>query len=214
MRLVEARIRSKSLGPALLRRRSLLVAAAAASLAPAAFFLPGAPEALAEDVAVPVSLQAELFVKVAAYDKNLAARAGDRVRVMILQKPEIAESVRATAQMQKALSQLADIAGIPHETQITFFTTAEDLASAVKTKRVSVVYITPGFDADIAAIAKALAGASVLTVASLASYVPKRVVLGFDLVSGKPKLLVNVAQAKAQSVAFKPDVLKLMKVYE
>lgn len=214
MRLGEALTTSTSPGPALLRRRSFLVAAASASIAAAAFFFPGAPEAIAEDVAVPVSLQAELFVKVAAYDKNLTARAGDRVRVIILQKPEVAESVRAAAQMQKALSQVTEIAGLPHETQVAYYTAAEDLAAAVKTKRVSVVYITPGFDADIAAIAKAMTGASALTVAALASYVPKGAVLGFDLVSGKPKLLVNITQAKAQGVAFKPDVLKLMKVYE
>jgi hypothetical protein len=208
VRLGEALTRSRSPGRARLQRRSFLIAAASA------FFLPGVPEAIAEDVAVPVSLQAELFIKVAAYDKNLAARAGDRVRVIILERPEVPESVRAAAQMQKALSQITDIAGIPHETQLIFFTAAADLAAAVKAKRASVVYITPGFDADIAAIAKAMTGASVLTVASLASYVPKRAVLGFDLVSGKPKLLVNITQAKAQSVAFKPDVLKLMKVYE
>ena len=39
-------------------------------------------------------------------------------------------------------------------------------------------------------------------------------VLGFDLVSGKSKLLCHLGQAKKQHVAFKAEVLKLMKVYE
>jgi hypothetical protein len=40
------------------------------------------------------------------------------------------------------------------------------------------------------------------------------VVLGFDLVSGRPKLLVNLTQAKKQKVDLAAEILKLMKVYE
>lgn len=191
-----------------LRRRALLLAGAASAL------LLCAKGALAEDVAVPVSLQAELLVKVATYDKNLGNRAGDRVRLIILQKPENPDSVRIAAQMSKALSQITGIAGLPHEAWIASFTTAEDLAVTSRAKRVAILYVTPGFDADIGAIANALSGISVLTVSAVASYVPKRIVLGFDLISGKAKLCVNLTQARLQSVAFKPDLLKLTKIYE
>jgi len=44
-------------------------------------------------------------------------------------------------------------------------------------------------------------------------YVPAGIVLGFDLVSGRPKLLVNIEQAKKQQVSLPASVLKLMKVY-
>lgn len=197
------------------KRSSGKVGRRAALLTTAAFaFNLWANDAHAEDVAVPVGLQAELITKVAAYDKNLPSRAGDRVRVLILQKTDNADSVRVAAQMQKALSETSDIAGLPLETSILAFSSADDLLSAVRSKRASIVYITPGFDGDIAAIARALSGASVLTISALASYVPKRAVLGFDLISGKPKLCINLTQARLQSVAFKPDVLKLMKVYE
>ena len=47
-----------------------------------------------------------------------------------------------------------------------------------------------------------------------APHVPKGAVLGFDLVSGKPKLLVHLTQAKKQNAAFKAEALKLMKVFE
>ena len=39
-------------------------------------------------------------------------------------------------------------------------------------------------------------------------------VFGFDLVSGRPKLLLNLTQAKLQNVAMKAAVLKLMQVFE
>jgi hypothetical protein len=36
----------------------------------------------------------------------------------------------------------------------------------------------------------------------------------FDLVSGRPKILVNLTQARAQHVAFSAELLKLARIYE
>ena len=39
-------------------------------------------------------------------------------------------------------------------------------------------------------------------------------IYGFDLVSSKPKMLVNLTQARKQLISFRADILKLMVVYE
>ncbi|HEX7668231.1 MAG TPA: YfiR/HmsC family protein, partial [Polyangiaceae bacterium] len=70
------------------------------------------------------------------------------------------------------------------------------------------------FDSDTDAIGTALQGADLLTVSTVPSYVQHGIVLGFDLVSGHPKLLVHLRQARSQQVALRPEVLKLMRVYE
>jgi hypothetical protein len=54
----------------------------------------------------------------------------------------------------------------------------------------------------------------VLSVAAVADYVREGIVLGFDVISGHPKLLFNLPQAKLQKVALKASVLKLMTVFE
>ena len=46
------------------------------------------------------------------------------------------------------------------------------------------------------------------------NYVAKGAVLGFELVSGRPKLIINLAQAQRQDVAFRAEVLKLMRVVQ
>jgi len=174
-----------------------------------------APPARAEDVAVPIGLQVDLLVKVAAYDKNLPPRAGDRVRLVILTKAGNSESARAAGQMEKALAGKETIANLPHEDTVQPFSDAASLVRACKSKRLAIVYLAPGFsDEEIASIAKALDGVDVLTASSVASFVPKGIVLGFDLVSGKPKLLIHLGQARRQRVDLSADVLKLMRVYE
>jgi hypothetical protein len=62
-------------------------------------------------------------------------------------------------------------------------------------------------------MAEVSSGVDVLTVSAVPDYVPKGIVLGFDLVGGHPKMLVNLGQATRQHVAFTTDVLRLMRVY-
>lgn len=168
----------------------------------------------ADDVAVPVTLQAELVAKIASYDKNFAARAGDRAHILIVSKPGNAESGRFAKHMESALRDLSTIGGLPHDEGIISYGGASELATACKTRRVSIVYVAPGFGDEVGKIRTALEGVNVLSVAAIGEQVQKGIVLGFDLVSGKPKILVQLTQAKKQEVAFKAEFLKLAKVYE
>jgi hypothetical protein len=168
----------------------------------------------AEEVAVPIELQVDLLVKVAAYDKHMPARAGDRVRVLTLTKDGDPESTRMALRVAKALATKDAIAALPHEESTARFTDGPALAARIAASHLSVVYFMPGFsDDEIAGAAAALSGVDVLTVASFPRYVPGGVVLGFDVVSGKPKLLVHLGQARRQRVELSADVLTLMRVY-
>jgi hypothetical protein len=116
--------------------------------------------------------------------------------------------------MQSALGQIGAIGGLPHDDIVTPWNGAAALVQTIKADHVAVVFFTPGFGDDVEAIRRALVGLDVLSATAVPDYVPRGVVLGFDLVGGKPKLLVNLTQAGKQNVAFMAEVLKMMKVYE
>jgi hypothetical protein len=168
----------------------------------------------AEQVVVPVELQAELLAKVASYDRNMAARAGDRLQVLLVTKASDSESVRVVTRMQSALRAIPQIGGLPHDEQALTFTTAAELARLCRAQHIAIVFLGPGHSDEIPAIRDALADVDVLSVSPVPEYVERGVVLGFDVVSGKPRLLVNLAQARRQHVALRAEVLKLMKVYD
>jgi hypothetical protein len=168
----------------------------------------------AEEVAVPVSRQAELLSRVAAYDRNLPARAQGTVRVLILTNPDDADSRAVAAQMDAALRRSDKIAGLPYEVTTLAFPGGAQVAAKCKGEHVSIVYVTPGLDGKVAELVSALDGVDVLSVAALARYVSQKVVLGFDLVSGKPTLVINLPQSKRQNVSIGAEVLHLMKVIE
>ena len=162
-----------------------------------------------------MSLQIDLLLKVASYDKNLARRAGDRVLVAVLVNARDADSARVAAQALAALSEAGDVIGLPVMPLSVEYTDAGSLARFADESRVSVLYVAPGFSpADLDAIAHALDGRSVLSAGALAKYTERGTVLGFDLVGGKPKLLVHLTRAKRQQVELSSAVLKLMRVIE
>lgn len=169
----------------------------------------------ADEVDVPVSIQVELMLKVAAYDKNLAARAAGRVRLVVLVKRDVADSGRSAAQALKALAATDTVIGLPLESTVSTYADAAGLAKYAADNKVSIVYVMPGFtESEMEAMAAALTGVSVLSVGALAKYTARGTVIGFDLAGGKPKLLVHLARAKKQNVELSSSVLKLMRVIE
>jgi len=169
----------------------------------------------ADTSAVPLGLQAQLTAKLAAHDKAMPARAGATLKIAILTKKGNAESASTAAHLQAAFEALTLVAGLAHEERVVTFTDAAALATQIKAESLAIVYLTQGFDGDIDAIRAALDGVSVMTCATVPDYVARGgAVIGFDLVSGKSKILVNLPQAKKQSVNLDSNVLTIATVFK
>lgn len=171
-------------------------------------------DSLAEQVAVPVPLQAALLAKVAAYDKGLPGRVVGQVRVLVLTKGGDPYSERVASQMQSELGQIDRIAGLPHVESVEPFRNAAALATECQNDHVAIIYFAPHLEDELPGIATALNGVDVLTAAPGERAMSQGSVLAFDLFQGKPKLFVNLAQATRQKVSFKAAALQMMKVAE
>lgn len=161
---------------------------------------------------MPYPLQAQLAAKVASYDRRFRQRNGARVLVLLVAKKGNPESEQAAQQVKAALADLPTVGDLPHQDETIAYDGADALARVVRERKAGVVYLGPGFDAEIAAIRRALTGTSALTIGAVPAYVSAGIVLGFDLISGKTKLLVHLAAAIEQGIEFRADVLRLMKV--
>lgn len=168
----------------------------------------------AQSMPVPTGAQAELLAKLVGFDRNFAARAGGKAVILLVSMSGDSESTKAALEMKAALSRVATVGNLPHEEQLITFSSAAALAELVRAKRAAIVYFGPGFDKQVPAIRDAFSSLDVLSVGALPGYVPAGMVLGFDLVSGRPKLLIHVAQARKQNVSFPGSVLSLMKVHQ
>jgi hypothetical protein len=185
--------------------RYAIVALCIAALAPPRL-------ASAEQPEVPIRLQAELLAKVAGYDRNFAARAQDPAVVLIVVRQGDPDSERIAAELAAELERRPVIGGVAHREQIVRYESPSALADECRARRASIVVLSAGFENEAAGIAAALVRANVLSVSPIAGYVERGVVLGFSARSGKPTILINLAQAKQQGVDFRAELLKLAKV--
>jgi hypothetical protein len=170
--------------------------------------------AAAEEPEVPLELQAELMAKVVRYDRNFQGRVGDSVQVWVVFRPGQADSERVSRQMMAALASVPSLGGVKHHDELVPFPGVEKLTRAARERKAAIVVFSPGFDVEAVALARGFEGWDGLTVTTTSAGVEKGFVLGFDLVSGKPRMLLQLTQARKQNADFKADVVRIMKVYQ
>lgn len=163
---------------------------------------------------MPPRLQAELLAKVAAYDGKFAARARGSALLFIVVAPGVADSERFGGQISAELGKQPRIGGVAHEEEVIRYSSPADLGRLCRERKPAIVYIGPGLSEQVPAIAEVLAGVDLISVSPQPSDVARGIVLGFEVVSGKPKLLVHLPQARRQNVAFRPELLRLARVIQ
>jgi hypothetical protein len=134
------------------------------------------------------------------------------VRILIVKKSGDADSDSAASHALHDLGDVDTVGGLSHEQEIVTYSSASALADLCTKRRACVVYLMPGLSKEIDGIREALSALSVLTAATVPEDVASGVVVGFDQVSGKPKLLINLPQARRQQVDFSADLLRVATV--
>jgi YfiR/HmsC-like len=138
----------------------------------------------AQDMAVPANLQAALFKKIFSFDKTLTAKGSVEVAVIGSGADQIVAAFKDAGINAKA---------------------ASDIGSA------SVVYIMPG----TASLKSQSASKGVLSISGVTSYVENgNVAIGLGVEGGKPKIIINMSQLKAEGQELSSDLLKIAKVIQ
>ncbi len=167
---------------------------------------------VAAETTVPISLQVELLKKVVRFERGFTGRTGDHVTLLVIRKAGNAESERATTQLLAAFSATNDFAGKPPTATALDYSTPAALKAAIGSSGAQLVYLTTGLSADMAPIATALEGVTAITVSTDGDQVDQGAVLGFELVSSKPKIAINLAQARRQGLDFSSDLFRVARV--
>ena len=165
--------------------------------------------AFADTVPVPASVQANLTAKLLAYDRGLPSRVSGVVKILVLIDPSEGQSQKIANEFAAAMKGRGTISNLPIEVVTANFDNATSVAARIKRERTAAVYLSSGLARSAEAIAIALKGIDVMTVAAEPSAVIRGIAVGFDLLSGQPKILVNLGQAKTQNVQLPASVLSL-----
>jgi hypothetical protein len=167
-----------------------------------------------DEVTVPPRVQAQLLAAVASFQTNTNFASDGAVEILVLVKAGDAESERVAHQLIAALGEMRKIMRRIHRESFEPFRGGAALAAACHERRIAIVYVAPGLGAAIPEITQALRGSAVLTAGAVAGFVPRGVVLGFDLVSGRAEMLFNPIQMRALDARFPASIFQLMRISE
>lgn len=171
-----------------------------------------AVDAAAVEPEVPVRIQVSLLDRVIPFDRNFAVRVRDQLSVAVIVDERDVDSLRVGTQLLRELGTLETLGGYRLKTWRAPFSSAEALSHECRRLQAGVVYFTPGIREPTSKLAGALQGLRVLSVGSMPEQVAEGLVLGSALRSGKPRVLVNLKQARAQDVNFRADFLRMAQV--
>ncbi len=185
----------------------------ALALGCAACLLLAAVGAGADEVTVPVNLQVELLGRIVRYERTFAAEATP-IALLVVSRTNAPECVRVSSQLTAELRRAGRIGGRVITVSAAAYTTPAALRAQVGSSHARLVYLGAGLGRDVPAIATALGGAGVITVAAVGADVDRGAVVGFELVSSRPRIVVNLAAARAQRLQFNAQFLRLARIVQ
>jgi hypothetical protein len=169
--------------------------------------------ATADEASVPVELQLQLLDRVVRYERGWSSRT-DAVRVLVLRRAGFAESERVSAQALQWLARTGRLGGRAVTPIDHAYEGATPLGAHCEREGVSLVYVTPGLGAEVAAIARVLAARSILAVAAVGADVDRGAMVGFELAGARPRIAVHLPSLRAANLRFDPQFLRLARVIE
>jgi hypothetical protein len=88
----------------------------------------------------------------------------------------------------------------------------EQIGRVAEQEHAYLAWITPGFAELSGELARALGARGVLSVSSHGPDAARGIVLSFELESGKPRIMLNLQQARAQKLDFNAQFLRVVRV--
>jgi hypothetical protein len=169
--------------------------------------------AQADELSVPIELQVNLLDRVVRFERNYAARGDAPALVVVVTKGDETASLRAAALASAAITKIRSLGARPASVATHRFSSPAALRSA--SHNVDLVYLMPGFNrADLQAIAASFVDSSVLTVSVSSADAENGVALAFELEGSKPRIVVNLRQARTQRLDFNAQLLRLARVLQ
>lgn len=160
----------------------------------------------------PATSLVPFLVKAADYDRHFASKAGGRVEVLVTFNAGEPTSHAMANEIAKELGRAGKIAGFSHDERVEPYTGAEALAAEVRSTQTAIVVVSTRLGGEAPAIAHELDGIDVLTIAADPDDVARGIVVGLDQRAAKPKIVVRLAQARRQDVAFEASFLALARI--
>ena len=162
---------------------------------------------------VPVELQLNIFSKVLTFDRTVEEKPGSELVVGILYQPRVRGSYVAKDQMVQSISATEPtVHGKSLRAVPLVAASASELAAAIQSQGIDVLYVTPLRAVSVAEFAVVTRQQSVLTLTGIPQFVEAGVSVGVGLNGDRPKILINAEAARLEGARLQARLLKLAEI--
>ena len=154
-----------------------------------------------------------LLLRVLAYDRNVAKRAGKTVTIAVVYKPGDSESESMRSQMANALTEAAKkvtVAGLP--VKVVSLGVTGNLDSDLSGMKPTAVYVCPGLADAVSGISRVTRARSILSFAGNEKYIASGLSIGVIRRASKAAIMVNLPSSKAEGAALDAALLRVADV--
>lgn len=152
---------------------------------------------------LPLPLQVQLLQKTSSYITSLSPGENGKVKVLVVHAG--ASPSRASDTVANTINQVGQLGKHPAEAKTV---PLSGLKATLETEKPQMLWVAPETDEKgVSAVVEAVGTSNIVTVSAVAAHVKQGVILGFDVLEAKPRILVHLKQARAQGVVFLSGLL-------
>lgn len=170
--------------------------------------------ALAQEMALPVTIQWSLFDRILAFDRNFAERCEDELVVAIYYQSRNRSSLNSHDELREVIkdSRARLLNGRSVRLVSIDSEDGKDIVKRLVREQVDVLYITPLRAYDISEIVEISRELDIITLSGVREFIEQGVGVGLGTRGGKPEIVINLQSCKDQGMDLSSEILKLATV--
>lgn len=162
---------------------------------------------------VPAENQAALVLRILAFDRKIAERAGDELRVAVIYRPGHDASERLQAEITRSLESAGKRQGVARlKVRVLPLAYSASLESDLIRNQVAAAYVCPGLENELPALSKATRAAGALTFTSVESWARNGLSIALVRRDLKAGIVVNLNSSRAEGADLDAGLLKVAEV--
>jgi hypothetical protein len=162
-------------------------------------------------MAVAADRQVTLLLKILTYDRQIEAKAGKELVIGIVSVPRDLGAAKASEAVLTTLHSFREktVKRLPLDYYTQTYSTPDKLESWIRSKKISVLYVTPGHDSHLDEILRICQKLKITTTTGVPGYVRKGVAVGIGARQSKPQILINLTSSRREGSEFDASLLRI-----
>lgn len=167
-----------------------------------------------QEMPLPVMLQHQLLLKILSFDKNLAARSADTLRMAVIYQSILRHSAKTAGAFlaETATGEQPQVKNIPLSIRCYDLKTLPELRAFLVKESIDLVYIAPlraVAVSDLTALTREL---NILSLSGVREYQRHGVAVNLDIRGEKPEILIHKKNAGEEGADFSSRLLHLVTI--